>query len=171
MKFKHKILPMNRTDVDIDIKVIDDFEEGKVKSAVPLIQSIHLAIELIDQFFDNKMLIQIKIGCVENTWLFLQTVLCKIIQRKIDVDELNKAIQEQGLQHKASEGPVPTYDIVGEILKTLLTVASYAKLKEMEELFQNTCNMFVISYLADSNKENNSNLVFLYSLIDNIKHK
>jgi len=71
MKFKHKILPMNRTDVDIDIKVIDDFEEGKVKSAVPLIQSIHLAIELIDQFFDNKMLIQIKIGCVENTWLFL----------------------------------------------------------------------------------------------------
>jgi len=42
---------------------------------------------------------------------------------------------------------------------------------ELEEMFQNIANVFVTSYLMNPDKEDPSNLVFLYSIIDNIKYR
>lgn len=68
-------------------------------------------------------------------------------------------------------GNKDNYDIINEIFRILLVVASHAKRKELEEMFQNIANVFVLSYIANPDKEDPKNLFFLYSIIDNIKYR
>jgi len=91
-KIKQKFLPLNTSEVPLNLKLVEK-EDGKIEVDMSLVESIKMAIDLIEQFFENKSLVQIKINCLENSWVFLQSVVQKLIERKIDPEDLKRTVE------------------------------------------------------------------------------
>ena len=90
-KLQQKFLPMNASDAKVDLTLIER-EDGQVEVNMSLVEAIRLSIDLIDQFFENKSLVQIKISCLESSWTFLQSIVHKLIEKKINPDDLRAAV-------------------------------------------------------------------------------
>ncbi len=91
-KVKQKFQSLNPSEVALNLKLVEK-EDGMIVVDVSLVESIKLAIDLIEQFFENKSLVPIKISCLDTLWVFLQSIVYKLIERKIDPDDLKKCVE------------------------------------------------------------------------------
>lgn len=89
-KVKQKFLPLNSADINVDMKLVEI--DGKVEVNMSLVEAITLSIELIEKFFENKSLVPVKVSCFENAWVFLQSVVHKLIEKEIDSEQLRNAV-------------------------------------------------------------------------------
>ena len=128
-KVTQKFNPLNNSELNLDLRLLDKDSDGKVAINLSLVEAIRFSIDLIDQIFENKSLVPINYSCLENAWIFLQAVVHRLIEKEIDPEELKKAVILSMNLDYPQHAQKDTYDVISNIFKALLVVASQAKKK------------------------------------------
>lgn len=97
LKMSQKFKPLGVSDPSAGVGMTLVEKNGNVEINFSLVEAIRMAVDVIDQYFEAKLLVPIKVNCVESAWVFLQSVAQKLIENKIDAEALKAAVLNSSL--------------------------------------------------------------------------